>query len=284
MQSRRTGRTQGRVVAAPTTTVKVSDRDELGVWVVGEGVPVVLIHGALIWSLLEPLARALAAKGDYQVVWYHRRGYNGKPTAPASVLDQARDVVKILDELEIDRAHVAGHSAGANYALALATLAQDRLLSAALLDFVLIGQVPSREMFTASLQPSLEKARTGDFEGAATTFLAALGATEELMEGALPGSWSAMLEDAPTWFQVELPASAGWTPEPAHVEAIEVPLAFLSANELPPFRETGELLQTWQPALTRLDITTDHHFFPITATEETAEVIDRWLKGRETAR
>ncbi len=274
--------TTGQAIAAPTATVKVSDKDELGVWVVGEGVPVVLVHGALVWSLLKPLAEELAEKGDYQVIWYHRRGYRGKPTGPVGIPDQARDVVRILDELKISKAHAVGHSAGATYVLALATLAQDRLLSAALLDSVLIHQVASREMFMEAMKPSIAKAQTGDFEGAAATLFAALGATEELLEQALPGSWSAMAQDAPTYFQVEMPASKQWMPDPAQVEAIEVPVAFLSATALPPFRETGELLQKWQPNLTMLEISTDHHFFPITATAETAAVIDGWIKSQGT--
>ncbi|MBW3584155.1 MAG: alpha/beta hydrolase, partial [Euryarchaeota archaeon] len=189
---------------APTLSVKVSDKDELDVWVVGEGVPVVLIHGAFFGSLLKPLAEQVAAQEGYQAIWYRRRGYNGKPTAPAPVPVQAQDVVKILDALGIDKAHVVGHSAGGVFALALAIEAPDRLLSAAFFDCILT-QVPAAGMLADLAKPAIAKAQAGDFEGAAATFLAGLGVDQELMDERLPGSWSALTRDAPTWFQVDAP-------------------------------------------------------------------------------
>lgn len=273
---------KAETMPAPTATVKVSDKDELDVWVVGEGTPIVLVHGALIWYFLKPLAEELAKKGDYQAIWYHRRGYNGKPTEPVGVPDQARDIVKILDELKISKAHVVGHSAGAAFTLALAMQAPDRLLSAALLDLVLPNNVESGHMLMELMKPAIAKVQAGDVEGAGADFLASLGGPKELIEPALPGSWSAMAKDAPTWFQVDLPALAEWTPDPAKVKAIEVPVAFLGASEIPPLRETGELLQKWLPNLTVLEISTEGHFFPVTATEETAAVIDNWIKSQAT--
>ncbi len=188
-----------------------------------------------------------------------------------------------LDELGISKAHVVGHSAGSCYVLELATLAQDRLLSAALLDFVLVAQVDSGKMLVAAMRPSVDKAHAGDFEGAAAVMLAGLGCTKELMDRTLPGSWSAMVKDAPTWFQLDMPALNQWTPDPGKVKAIGVPVAFMSVGELPPFLETGELLQKWLPELKLLEISTDHHFFPVTATAETATVIDSWIKSQGTA-
>ena len=81
-------------------------------------------------------------------------------------------------------------------------------------------------------------------------------------------------------FQVEVPASMRWKADPARINAIEVPMAFVVVSELPPFRETGELIQEWQPSLTLLEISADHHFFPISATAETAAVIDNWIKSQ----
>ena len=274
---------KAEAMSAPTVTVKVSDKDALDVWVVGEGTPVVLVHGALFRYLLKPLAEELAKKGNYQAIWYHRRGYNGKPTGPYDLPDQARDIVKILDELNISKAHVIGHSAGGPYVLALAMLAPDRISSAALFDSMLANQVESREMFMEAMKPSIEKAKAGDFEGAAADFLAGMGGTREVIERALPGSWSAMAKDAPTWFQVDLAALSEWTADPAKVKAIDVPLAFLPVADLPPIRETGELLKKWHPKLTMLEISTDDHFFPVTAPAEGVALIDNWIRSQGTA-
>jgi pimeloyl-ACP methyl ester carboxylesterase len=274
--------TMGQAMPAATSTVKVSDNEELDVWVVGEGTPVVLVHGGLVYFLLKPLAEELAKKGDYQAIWYHRRGYKGKPTESVDVQEQARDIVKILDELKISKAHVVGHSAGVAFALELAMEAPDRVLSAALFDASLANLVPSFEMLKERANPSMEKARAGDFEGAAADWLAAFGGTKELLERALPGSWSAMAEDAQTWFQVDQPALMNWKPDLSKVKAIEVPLAFLSVSALPPIEETAKLLKKWQPTLTILEISTDDHFFPVTEPAETAEVYDKWIKSQGT--
>ena len=135
-------------------------------------------------------------------------------------------------------------------------------------------------MFMQAIMPIVEKAQSGNLEGAATDFFLAMGATEELLERTLPGSWSAMAEDAATWFQVEMPAAGRWQPDPAKIEAIKVPIALMTANEPPPFRESGELLQAWQPSLTLLAPPADDHFLPLTATAETAAVIDDWIKSQ----
>lgn len=279
-----TGTAIGQPAPLPTATVKVSDKDELGVWVVGEGVPVVFVHGALVWSLLKPLAEELAAKGGYQVIWYHRRGYHGKPTEPAGIPEQARDVVKILDELGIGQAHVVSHSAGGLYALALATLAENRLLSVTLLDPLLINQISSGGMFMEVMKPMIEQAQAGDFARAAETMFAALGVTEDLLEPGLPGSWAAMAQDAPTFFRVDMPAAMQWAPTEAHVKEIGIPVAAVSTTAFPPFRETGELLQKWQPNLTMLEAPSDHHFFPNTATAATAAILDRWIESQDRAK
>lgn len=277
------GTRKAEAMPAPTATVKVSDKDELDVWVVGEGTPVVLVHGLFFYNLLKPLAEELAEKGDYQAIWYHRRGYNENTTEPVELAENGRDVVKILDELEISKAHVVGHSSGANYALAMVTEAPDRVSSIALLDFMLANDVESGGMIKEFAATTIAKAMDGDPEGAAKEWLKLLGISREVMERALPGSWSTMLKDSPTVFKVDLPALDQWSPDPARVKAIQVPVAHLVTGSAPPAaHETGELLKTWLPKLTVLEISTDDHFFPVTATAETVAVIDNWIKSQDT--
>jgi pimeloyl-ACP methyl ester carboxylesterase len=283
MQETQPDNTRAPLVPAPTATVKVSDTDELDVWAVGEGTPVVLVHGAYFWYLLKPLAEELAKKGHCQAIWYARRGYNGKPTKPVDVPEQARDVVKILDQLEIRKAHVIGHSAGAVWTLALAMEAPDRPLSVALLDFMLPNQIESGKMIREAAGPLIAKVQAGDIEGAAEDQLSMLGVSHDFMDQILPGSWPAMVKDARTWFQFDLPALDQWTAGPEKVKAIEVPIANLRVSDAPPFRETNELMQKWIPDLTVLELSTDHHFFPVTATAETAAVLDSWVRGQGAA-
>lgn len=95
--------------------------------VTGQGRPVVLLHGfpdsGRLWRHQVP---ALAAAG-FQVIVPDLRGYgrSGKPGAVEaySLPLLAGDVMAILTELNITRAHMVGHDWGAALAWALASLA-----------------------------------------------------------------------------------------------------------------------------------------------------------------
>ena len=95
--------------------------------VTGQGSPVVLLHGfpdsGRLWRHQVP---ALAGAG-FQVVVPDLRGYgrSGKPQAVESYSLPlvAGDVLAVLAELEIGRAHVVGHDWGAALAWVLASLA-----------------------------------------------------------------------------------------------------------------------------------------------------------------
>jgi len=99
--------------------------------VTGEGHPVLLLHGfpdsGRLWRHQVP---ALAGAG-FQVIVPDLRGYgrSGKPEAVEaySLPLVAGDVMAVLAELEIARAHVVGHDWGAALAWALASFAPDRV-------------------------------------------------------------------------------------------------------------------------------------------------------------
>ena len=96
-------------VAMKTTNV---DGIELAYDVQGVGETVLFIHGAIWADFLRPLADEPAFSG-FQRIRYHRRGY-GKSRAPAGGFDvQAADILALLDHIEVDRAHMVGHSEGA---------------------------------------------------------------------------------------------------------------------------------------------------------------------------
>src|SRR6516165_2874135 len=98
---------------------------------VGEGRPVVLLHGfpdsGRLWRHQVP---ALADAG-YRVVVPDLRGY-GQSDKPAEVdaynlLFLAGDVAAVLDALDIGRAHVVGHDWGSALAWVMAAMAADRV-------------------------------------------------------------------------------------------------------------------------------------------------------------
>ena len=97
----------------------------------GAGSPLVLLHGGLLTidinfaGLIPTLARR------HQVIAPELQGHGRTADIDREITpaNSAADVVALLDELGIDRAHVLGHSMGAAVALELAVNHPDRVLS-----------------------------------------------------------------------------------------------------------------------------------------------------------
>lgn len=103
----------------------------------GSGQPVVLVHGfsgnvETAWintGVFPNLAK------DYRVIALdlRGRGKSDKPTdAKAYGAEVALDVVRLLDRLKIQRAHIVGYSMGANIVAKLLTTNPDRFITATL--------------------------------------------------------------------------------------------------------------------------------------------------------
>jgi 3-oxoadipate enol-lactonase len=144
----------------------------------GFGVPVVLVHGTPLdlhcWDSLVPtLARA------FRVIRYDLRGHGtaGDFAVPDSFDVLGDDVAALLDRLEIERAHVVGHSFGAQIAQNFALRYPDRLRSLG----VLCGRATPFPAFTA------------------TATLIRSGGVEPLVESTLARWFTAraLAEDAP---------------------------------------------------------------------------------------
>jgi pimeloyl-ACP methyl ester carboxylesterase len=98
-------------------------------WQVGEGPPVILIHGfggnLELWHLkLVPTLRQ-----KYQVVTYDLRGHgrSDQPPSGYTTRDMADDLMGLMDALNIEHAHMVGHSLGADIALHTALIAPERV-------------------------------------------------------------------------------------------------------------------------------------------------------------
>ena len=102
----------------------------------GEGEPVVLVHGFAVnadYNWRRPGVVYHLAQ-DYKVIAFDHRGHglSDKPEDPGQYGDEmVKDVVRLLDHLGIEKAHVVGYSMGGFITLKLLTMYPDRLLSAA---------------------------------------------------------------------------------------------------------------------------------------------------------
>jgi pimeloyl-ACP methyl ester carboxylesterase len=114
-----------------------SDGVELRYTVTGQGEPVVLLHGFTAsvesnWTGVGVTNRLAEA---FQVIALDQRGHgkSGKPHDPQAYGEvMVHDVVRLLDHLELEKAHVVGYSMGGFLTLKLLTTAPERLLSAVL--------------------------------------------------------------------------------------------------------------------------------------------------------
>ena len=183
----------------------------------GSGEPVVLVHAGLFAEWFKPLLEEPALAGRYRVVSFHRVGYAGssRVTGAVSIARQAQHVQALMRHLGIERAHVVGHSSGANIALQLAIDAPERVHSLSLLEPALpVSEGSERLLSTrqAAMAPILDKYRAGDTAGAVDGFMRMVSGPgyRALFDKALPGEFARGLADADTFFQQELPAIAQW--------------------------------------------------------------------------
>ncbi len=112
----------------------------------GQGPAIVLMHG-----YTGTLDRHFIANGvfanlakDYRVIAMDLRGHgkSGKPHEPSAYGEEfARDVVRLLDHLKIQRAHVLGYSLGAFIAGRVATLHPERLIGV-----IYVAGLPLRDL------------------------------------------------------------------------------------------------------------------------------------------
>ena len=102
----------------------------------GEGEPVILVHGFGAQgdtNFRNPGTVAALAK-NYRVIVMDARGHgkSGKPHEREKYgVECVNDIKRLMDRLEIDRAHLVGYSMGAWFAMKFMTLYPERLLSVA---------------------------------------------------------------------------------------------------------------------------------------------------------
>jgi pimeloyl-ACP methyl ester carboxylesterase len=152
--------------------------------VAGKGEPVVLIHGLdssaeINWKL-PGTVKLLAER--YQVIALDLRGYgrSGKPKdEDAYGLQMVEDVVRLMDHLKIDKAHIVGYSLGGMIALKLIAEHPDRVRSGTLGGMGWLREGSGLQEFWERL-PNREGSRT---PSACVRSIGKLALTEEAVRG-----------------------------------------------------------------------------------------------------
>ena len=222
--------------------------------VVGEGEPVVLIHGAFIAEAYAPLCDEPALADRYRLVRYHRRGYAGSSSAsaPCSIAQQAADCRALMRGCGIERAHVVGHSSGGCIALQLALDAPEIVHSLTLLEPGLLD-VPSGPLLVEKLASSIQLYGAGKKEEAVDTGLRVVIGPRyrSFLDRLIPSAYAQAVADADAVFAMELPSLGEWRFTLADAQRLNRPtLAIFGAESVHDWvgwPEVQTRVQTWMP-------------------------------------
>jgi pimeloyl-ACP methyl ester carboxylesterase len=239
---------------------------------IGEGEPVLMIHGSNLATGLVPLAAQLAP--SFRVIRYHRRGMagSGGRDSLSGVEQQAADALRLLDALGIPSAHLLGYSYGAVIALEAALSAPARVRSLALLEPILT-EVPSAKEFMAGMEPLMSRYDAGDGTGATEATFAGLAGPgwRELIATAGPDAFELAVRDAEIFYRFEEPAMSNWVLDETRAAAVQVPVLSVMGTRSGQFFEEGrELLHQRFAHCTDADIPDANHLLHLQAPEAIA--------------
>lgn len=250
--------------------------------VTGSGEPVLCISPVLADGF-QPLLQEPALAG-HQLIHYHRRGWVGSTHSPGPVPIGVHvdDAIALLDHLEVDRAHLVGHSSGAAVATQMALDAPDRVSTVTLLELSLMT-LPQGQAFLQGAGPVLEAYQAGEHEAAFGAFMSAVSgldwpACRALFAERVPGLTEQSVKDADTFFGIELPSLIEWSLTAEDAGRLQHPvLAVLGTETLPLWVEVTEYLRSTVPNLTVSTVDGVGHLLHIQRAEPVAAAIAQFL-------
>jgi pimeloyl-ACP methyl ester carboxylesterase len=229
------------LVMMSTTTVPV-DGAALHVQRHGSGDRLVLVHGA--WGDGDSWAPVLGPLAEhYEVVTYDRRGHTRSTGGdrPGGRLEDAADLVAVVDALGGEAAHLVGNSAGASIVLTVAALHPDRCRTVAAHEpattSLLTGHAdPAVREALATAHAADERVRTlleaGDHEAAARLFIDEVALGPGTFDSLPPERTDRWVANAPTFLD-ELDDPDDRTLEVDLLAASPVPILLTEGTESP---------------------------------------------------
>lgn len=254
---------------------------ELEYEIQGEGEPVLFIHGSHIAATFLTLMSE-PSLSDYQLIRYHRQGFAGSsfPKVPFSIQDQAADVVALLTHLEIEKAHIVGHSYGGDIALQLSLDYPEFVHSIILLEPAIVN-LPGVTMNLEQFNAAITQYESGDTEGAVDTFATWVIGKEwqNELEKVNPGGSKQAKRDGKNFFEVEVPALNQWQFGAEEAAKISQPVLYIMGSlSLPEMTACKPFLQSWIPQLEDHTVNNVNHALHTQAPEEIANTISEFIQ------
>ena len=256
---------------------------ELEYEVRGAGEPVLLIDSVLPDGVLPLMTRAPLAN-RYQLIRYHRRGWVGSThtPGPVSIGDHATDAAAFLHYLGVTRAHVVGHSSGADIGAQL-TLDHAELVQTLTLLEPTFTSLPAGRAFVQGAGPVFEAYGNGDHAAAVAMFVSAASGLEwescrAMLEERVPGVVTQAIKDADTFFGIEVPSLVAWEFGVEHAAAIRRPtLSIHGADTGPVWVEIAEFLRMSLPDVEEATVEGVGHLLQLQDPEPVAREIAAFL-------
>ena len=242
----------------------------------GRGEPVVLLHGyAGSMDFLRSLADSLAR--DYRVIALDERGF-GQSTKLADPArfgrEMGEDVVRVLDQLHVGRAHLIGHSMGALVAAYVAANHPERVATASL---VAGPFFPDSAAIAKSLAPTVADLQSGvglknliHWLDAAMTDSALTATNAQIMSANDLGSLTATAQ-----------SMGALALTPLRARSIGVPAAVIVGTSDPLLPQSRAIAAAW-PGATLVEVQGASHM-SIVASREALAAIRRELRVRTAA-
>jgi 3-oxoadipate enol-lactonase len=230
---------------------------------------VVLVHaGGLDGRMWHPLTERLDKRFRMHVP--DLRGHGSTPLPPGEY-SHVEDLVRMLDQLKIDRAIFVGASFGGWISLQLATAAPERVSALALL----AGTLADCEEWSAELEAFGEQEdallEAGDIEGAV-----ALGLRTWVREPAIGELVAEMSRKA---FALQDGVDASAREEPVELGAIAVPTLTVSGGlDFPDFARFADRIAADVPNAERAEVPDAGHLIALERPDAAAAILRPWLE------
>lgn len=210
----------------------------------GDGVAVLLIHGALVADAMLPLTREAALSDRYRLIRYRRRGHAGSDPLPRGFGTEghAQDARALAKHLGVDRAHVIGHSGGGAIAVELALQAPDFVHSLVVLEPAIIP-AELAPTFSENAAPVLEAYRSGDAGRAVDLWMNMVSVGPDwrsTVARTVPGGAEQAEKDVSAFFDVDLPGFLEWSFDRERASRIRQPVLYVYGSESGPLIEAGK--------------------------------------------
>jgi 3-oxoadipate enol-lactonase len=230
---------------------------------------VVFLHaGGLDGRMWRPLGERLGR--SYRLHMPDLRGHGSTPMPPGEYSD-VEDVVRMLDQLNVDRTILVGASFGGWVALQVATAAPERVRALALFAATLADSEefsPELRDFWAQEEALVE---AGDVEGAVQ-----LGIRTWVRE---PATTDLVAEMSRTAIEHQIGVEAPAREDPVDLSAIAVPtLAVSGGLDFPDFAGFADRIAAEVPGAERAEVPDAGHVIALERPDAAAAILVPWLE------